>query len=97
MLLLDFEQDHFRVEEVLLLHIQLLDWDIEVGPVGLRASMSPDSPGRLLRAGRAITPSVHLGLLFKPERLVGFNLPLFRLIVVVAVAHDQRPLGRGGA
>ena len=48
MLLLDFEQDHFRVEEVLLLHVKLLDRDIEVGPVGLRASMSPDSPGRLL-------------------------------------------------
>ena len=48
MLLLDFEQDHFRVEEVLLLHVKLLDWDIEVGPVGLRASMSSDSPGRLL-------------------------------------------------
>ena len=97
MLLLDFEQDHFRVEEVLLLHVKLLDRDIEVGPVGLRASVSPDSPGWLLRAGRAITPSVNLGLLFKPECLVGFNLSLFCLIVVVAVAHDQRPLGCGGA
>ena len=97
MLLLDFEQDHLRVEEVLLLHVQLLYRDIEIGPVGLRASMSPDSLRRLFRAGRTITPSVHLRLLFKPERLIGLNLSLLLLIVVVTVAHDQGPLGRGGA
>ena len=97
LLFLDFEQDHFWVEEVLLLHVELLYGDVEIGPIRLRAPMSANSLGQLLRAGRTVTSSVHLWLLFKPERLILFNLPPFLLIVVVAVAHDQGSLSRRSA